>query len=133
MSILQHHFNVFIHIQKIIKSFSFHPQIPTITILVFLTSATVNPEIEKLSYICGLRARIECEPLSEHSTHSNRVTNIDYMLSLRASHLLRKLELIVISEEIFIWIGITIAAVSAVSIAITVAISIVSGIIIAVS
>ena len=27
-------------------------------------------------------ARIECEPLSEHSTNSDRVTNIGYWLSL---------------------------------------------------
>ena len=35
-----------------------------------------SPGRENLSYICGLRTRIECEPLSEHSTRSDRVTNI---------------------------------------------------------
>ncbi len=40
---------------------------------------------EKKPYICGLRARIECEPLSEHSTHSDRVTNIGLFLSWGAS------------------------------------------------
>ena len=33
-----------------------------------------------ISYICGLRARIECEPGGEHSTRSDRVTNIGYLL-----------------------------------------------------
>ena len=42
---------------------------------------------EEISYICGLRARIECEPLSEHSTRSDRVTDIGYLLSLGASPL----------------------------------------------
>ena len=38
------------------------PQILPITILIQLSLATVSPEREKLSYICGLRTRIECEP-----------------------------------------------------------------------
>ena len=42
---------------------------------------------KKRTYICDLRARIECEPLSEHSTHSDRVTNIGYLLSWGASAL----------------------------------------------
>ena len=40
-----------------------------------------RPEREKRTYICGLGARIECEPLSEHSTHSDRVTDIGSLLS----------------------------------------------------
>ena len=36
------------------------------------------------------RARIECEPLREHSSHSDRVTNIGLLLSLGASYLLHK-------------------------------------------
>ncbi len=35
---------------------------------------------ETIAYICGLRARIECERLSKHSTHSDRVTTIGYCL-----------------------------------------------------
>ena len=35
---------------------------------------------KKRTYICGLRARIEYEPLSEYSTHSDRVTNIGSLL-----------------------------------------------------
>ena len=42
---------------------------------------------KKTPYICGLRARIECEREGEHSTHSDRVTNIGYLLSLEASAL----------------------------------------------
>ena len=33
-----------------------------------------------IAYICGLRARIECEPIREHSTRRDRVTNIGYRL-----------------------------------------------------
>ena len=44
--------------------------------LIHLSSITVSSEREKLSYICGLRARIKCEPVSEHLTRSDRVTNI---------------------------------------------------------
>ena len=40
------------------------------------TTAKDSPGREQLSYICGLRARIECEPFSEHSTRRDRVTNI---------------------------------------------------------
>ena len=42
---------------------------------------------EKASYIRGLRARIGCEPLSEHSTRSDRVTDIGCLLSWGASPL----------------------------------------------
>ena len=35
---------------------------------------------KKRTYICGLRARIEYEPLSEYSTRSDRVTNIGSLL-----------------------------------------------------
>ena len=48
---------------------------------------------EQIAHICGLRARIECEPLSEHSTHSDRVTNIGYCLFRGASVCLRNPEL----------------------------------------
>ena len=54
----------------------------------FPTPAKDSPQSEKISYICGLRARIECEPLGEYSTRSDRVTNIGYLLTLRASVLL---------------------------------------------
>ena len=55
-----------------------------------LTNNSLNPakdssQREKIAYICGLRARIECEPGGEHSTRSDRVTNIGYLLSLGAS------------------------------------------------
>ena len=42
---------------------------------------------ETIAYICGLRTRIECEPFSEHSTHSDRVTNIGYRFFWGASPL----------------------------------------------
>ena len=51
-------------------------QLEVITILVQLNSTTVNPRRKKLSYIYGLRARIECSPESEHSTHNDKITNI---------------------------------------------------------
>ena len=46
----------------------------------FASIAKDSAKNKKLSYICGLRARIECEHGSEHSTHSDRVTNIGYCL-----------------------------------------------------
>ena len=46
---------------------------------------------ETISYICGLRTRIGCEPFSEHSTHSDRVTNIGYRLPVGASVLLTQI------------------------------------------
>ena len=53
----------------------------------FTSTAKDSTQREKIPYICGLRPRIECEPVSEHSTHSDRVTNIGYLLSLGASTL----------------------------------------------
>ena len=61
------------------------------TVLTQLNPGTVSPKREKLFYICSLSARIECEPEGEHSTHSDRVTNIGCILSLRASVLSHKL------------------------------------------
>ena len=51
----------------------------------FTPTAKDSIQRESIAYICGLRARIECEPRSEHSTRSDRVTNIGYALSLDAS------------------------------------------------
>ena len=51
----------------------------------FCRVATNSPQREPIPYICGLRARIECEPVSEHSTRSDRVTDIGDRFSLRAS------------------------------------------------
>ena len=53
----------------------------------FVPIAKDSSKREPIPYICGLRARIECEPLSEHSPRSDRVTNIGYLLSLGASAL----------------------------------------------
>ena len=51
----------------------------------FASIAKDSAKNKKLSYICGLRTRIECEPFSEHSTRSDRVTNIEYRLPVGAS------------------------------------------------
>ena len=44
---------------------------------------TDDPHTQKTKkanpYICDIRARIDCEPLSEHSTHSDTFTNIAYL------------------------------------------------------
>ena len=56
-------------------------------VLTQLNPCTVSPKREKLFYICSLSARIECEPEGEHSTHSDRVTNIGYCLFRGASTL----------------------------------------------
>ena len=54
-------------------------------LLIFQSTPTINSNFsltknsfkrETLSYICGLRARIGCEPVGKHSTRSDRVTNI---------------------------------------------------------
>ena len=44
----------------------------------FASIAKDSAKNKKLSYICGLGTRIECERGGEHSTHSDRVTNIGY-------------------------------------------------------
>ena len=54
----------------------------------FTLTAKDSTQREKIPYICGLRTRIECEPGGEHSTRSDRVTNIGYLLSLGAVFLL---------------------------------------------
>ena len=46
----------------------------------FTSTAKDSSPNETIAYICGLRARIECEPISEHSTRRDRVTNIGYRL-----------------------------------------------------
>jgi len=51
----------------------------------FTPTAKDSLRSEPIVYICGLRARIECEHRSEHSTRSDRVTNIAVLLSLGAS------------------------------------------------
>ncbi len=62
-----------------------NPQILQQKTLILLLEPENSTPREKMPYICGLRARIECEPLSEHSTHSDRVTNIGHLLSGGAS------------------------------------------------
>ena len=46
----------------------------------FTSTAKDSSPKETIAYICGLRARIECEHRGEHSTRSDRVTNIGYAL-----------------------------------------------------
>ena len=58
-----------------ILNFNFH----------FASAATASTQRETLPYICGLRARVECERGSEHSTRSDRVTNIGQRFSLGTS------------------------------------------------
>ena len=60
---------------------------PLRLILILLLQPKTAPPKETIAYICGLRARIECEHGSEHSTHSDRVTNIGYCLFRGASTL----------------------------------------------
>ena len=61
---------------KIAPSFQFFLRNPAQKLLQPKTA----PPTKTIAYICGLGARIECEPLSEHSTHRDRVTNIGYGL-----------------------------------------------------
>ncbi len=53
----------------------------------FTSTAKDSSPKETIAYICGLRARIECEHRGEHSTRSDRVTNIGYGLFEGASPL----------------------------------------------
>ncbi|MFR0899356.1 MAG: hypothetical protein ACLSG4_07770, partial [Anaerobutyricum sp.] len=58
---------------------------PTPPICNFTPTAKDSTAKESIAYICGLRARIECEHRGEHSTRSDRVTNIGYALFCGAS------------------------------------------------
>ena len=51
----------------------------------FTATTKDSTQKETIAYICGLRTRIECEPFSEHLTHSDRVTNIGYRFFWGAS------------------------------------------------
>ena len=57
----------------------------------FTPTAKDSLRSEPIVYICGLRARIECEHRSEHSTRSDGVTNIGYRLASEASLCLRQI------------------------------------------
>ena len=79
--------NIFYKVcDRICKRFCLNPQIPQSEIAI-PPPAKDNSQREKRSYICGLRKRIECDPLREYSTHSDRVTNIGFLLSLGGSTL----------------------------------------------
>ena len=65
----------------------------------FVSTVTDSSRREQIPYICGLRARIEYEPRGEHSTRSDRVTNIGYLLSSGAFVLLRKSGVSYLYEE----------------------------------
>ena len=75
--------------KDVVKYIEGEPHINVVPIDPGVTNTSEKTETEsikdrKIPYICGLRARIECEPLSEHSTRSDRVTNIGLLLSLGA-------------------------------------------------
>ena len=76
---------IFKHTPEFLLLLSSSPNLPP-WILILFQPKNSSPK-EAIAYICGLRARIECEPLSEHSTHSDRVTNIGYCLFGGASTL----------------------------------------------
>ena len=59
----------------------------------FTPTAKDSLRSEPIAYICGLRARIECEHGSEHSTRSDRVTNIGYRLASEAVFACGKFEI----------------------------------------
>ena len=74
------------NIPEILFFLSLFPNSSTL-ILILLLQPKHSSRREKKTYICGLRTRIECERVSEHSTHSDRVTNIGFLLSSGASPL----------------------------------------------
>ena len=88
IGIVKNHFNTVIIIYMSIFNISFPVNLqpadksskPSNMKSDFTSTAKDSSPKETIAYICGLRARIECEPISEHSTRSDRVTNIGYRL-----------------------------------------------------
>ena len=96
IGIVKNHFNTVIIIYMSIFNISFPVNLqpadksskPSNMKSDFTSTAKDSSPKETIAYICGLRARIECERRGEHSTRSDRVTNIGYLLSLGAVFLL---------------------------------------------
>ena len=88
IGIVKNHFNTVIIIYMSIFNISFPVNLqpadksskPSNMKSDFTSTAKDSSSKETIAYICGLRARIECEPISEHSTRRDRVTNIGYRL-----------------------------------------------------
>ena len=88
IGIVKNHFNTVIIIYMSIFNISFPVNLqpadksskPSNMKSDFTSTAKDSSPKETIAYICGLRARIECEPISEHSTRRDRVTNIGYRL-----------------------------------------------------
>ena len=88
IGIVKNHFNTVIIIYMSIFNISFPVNLqpadksskPSNMKSDFTSTAKDSSPTETIAYICGLRARIECEPISEHSTRRDRVTNIGYRL-----------------------------------------------------
>ena len=88
IGIVKNHFNTVIIIYMSIFNISFPVNLqpadksskPSNMKSDFTSTAKDSSPKETIGYICGLRARIECEPISEHSTRRDRVTNIGYRL-----------------------------------------------------
>ena len=88
IGIVKNHFNTVIIIYMSIFNISFPVNLqpadksskPSNMKSDFTSTAKDSSPKETIAYICCLRARIECEPISEHSTRRDRVTNIGYRL-----------------------------------------------------
>ena len=88
IGIVKNHFNTVIIIYMSIFNISFPVNLqpadksskPSNMKSDFTSTAKDSSPKETIAYICGLRARIECEPISEHSPRWDRVTNIGYRL-----------------------------------------------------
>ena len=88
IGIVKNHFNTVIIIYMSIFNISFPVNLqpadksskPSNMKSDFTSTAKDSSPKETIAYIFGLRARIECEPISEHSTRRDRVTNIGYRL-----------------------------------------------------
>lgn len=88
IGIVKNHFNTVIIIYMSIFNISFPVNLqpadksskPSNMKSDFTSTAKDSSPKETIAYICVLRARIECEPISEHSTRRDRVTNIGYRL-----------------------------------------------------
>ena len=88
IGIVKNHFNTVIIIYMSIFNISFPVNLqpadksskPSNMKSDFTSTAKDSPPKETIAYIYGLKARIKCEPISEHSTRRDRVTNIGYRL-----------------------------------------------------
>ena len=76
MSIFFNYTLVFSMLHPLIKFAKSFPITSSILVICLINTLYTQKTEKANPYICDIRARIECEPLSEHSTRSDTFTNI---------------------------------------------------------